>query len=161
MNILESVKEILDKTDIQVVFRFWALENDFSKFQEKVIDQIIDFYQLDSNIKEKIIKEQNVKLSNNLYLNKDIKFIWPSLDNKIFSDKGTCYGLRTHFGILVDGTIIPCCLDSKGIINLGNIFNENLKDILSSKRVVNMITNFQNNKICEELCMKCDFKNRF
>jgi len=59
--------------------------------------------------------------------------------------------------VLVDGTIIPCCLDSMGIINLGNIYENNLDEILNSDRVVNMINNFKNNKKCEELCKHCKF----
>ena len=108
----------------------------------------------------KKIDKDNVKLKENLYFNKDKEFIWPNLNNGINNTKGTCYGTRTHIGILSDGTVIPCCLDSSGIINLGNIFETSLKEIIESKRFINIKTNFQNNKICEELCKKCGFINR-
>ncbi len=85
-------------------------------------------------------------------------FIWPSLNNNINNIKGTCLGLKTHIGILSDGTIIPCCLDSNGIINLGNIFNEDLIDVLNSIRTKKIIEGFNNNKLCEKLCRKCGFK---
>ena len=87
----------------------------------------------------------------------DKNFIWPDLNNNYYNDKGKCYGLITHFGILVDGTIIPCCLDSKGIINLGNIFNDDINSILNSNRCKNMVDNFRNDKKCEELCKHCKF----
>ena len=74
-----------------------------------------------------------------------------------YDEDGTCYGLIYHIGILVDGTIIPCCLDSRGDINLGNIYENNLDDILMSERVKNIINNFKNNKKCEELCKHCKF----
>ena len=85
------------------------------------------------------------------------EFIWPDLNNNYYNEVGTCYALRDHLGILVDGTVIPCCLDSKGIINLGNIFEENIEDIQNRERYKNMLQGFRNNKKCEELCKHCKF----
>ena len=56
--------------------------------------------------------------------------------------------------------MVPCCLDSEGIINLGNIFNENLDDIINSNRSQNIIKSFNDNKVCELLCKKCSFKDK-
>ena len=78
-------------------------------------------------------------------------------DNNYYNEFGKCLGLRDHIGILSDGTIIPCCLDSSGVINLGNIYKDNIDDIYNSKRVNDMINNFRNNKKCEELCRHCSF----
>lgn len=69
-------------------------------------------------------------------------------------------GLINHIGILSDGTIIPCCLDSKGIINLGNIYNDNIKDIFNKDIVKKMINGFKNNYKCQELCKHCSFLDR-
>ena len=35
---------------------------------------------------------------------------------------GYCHALKDQLAILVDGTIVPCCLDNNGDINLGNIY---------------------------------------
>lgn len=158
--IMENVQILLDN-NVLVVYRFWALNSTFNKFQENIIDEIIEYHNIDVNIKEKIYKNKNIKLKNNLYLNKDIEFIWPSLDNEFISTTGTCQGLRTHIGILSDGTVIPCCLDSRGVINLGNIFTTNFDEIMNSPRFINMRTNLQNKKLCEELCQKCNYRTRF
>jgi len=147
-DILENAEK-LSRNNIQVVYRMWAN----NKYQEEIEGIIKNRYKIDLN-------KNNIKLKNNLYLNKDQEFIWPSLDNDIISLNGTCYGLRTHLGILVDGTVIPCCLDSKGIINLGNIYKENLKEILEKERCIKIKNNFQNNKLIEELCQKCGFRER-
>lgn len=48
---------------------------------------------------------------------------------------GTCYGLKTHIGILSDGTVVPCCLDGEGIINLGKISYETSRDGISVQAV--------------------------
>lgn len=94
---------------------------------------------------------------NNVFLSKFHEFIWPDLDNDYYDEVGKCYGLIDHIGILSDGTIVPCCLDSLGVINLGNIFKDNLSDVLNSTRVSNMISCFKNNRKCEELCLHCGF----
>jgi len=53
------------------------------------------------------------------------------LENNFYSENGTCYALRDHIGILVDGTVVPCCLDNNGDIPLGNIFDTNFSKIIS------------------------------
>lgn len=161
LNMLDSVQELLNETDIQIVLRFWALENNnFSSFQENIIKKIINYFSLDNNIMEDIKTKNNITLQSRLYLNKDKLFVWPSLYNNYYNEVGKCYGLKTHIGILADGTVVPCCLDSEGIINLGNIFKTKFEDIINSKRCQDIIINFNNNKVCEELCKKCSFKDK-
>lgn len=162
VDILDSVKKLLDNTNIQIVLRFWALENNsFTILEEEIINKIIIYFNLNNYIKNNIINESNIKLLDKLYLNKEEKFIWPDLENDYYEEKGTCYGTRTHLGILSDGTVIPCCLDSDGIVNLGNIFNDSFDDVINSNKFKNIITSFQNNKACEELCKHCSFKEKF
>ena len=83
--------------------------------------------------------------------------MWPDLNNNYYNEVGKCYALKEHIGILVDGTIIPCCLDSKGTINLGNIFKNNLDDIKIKDRYHSMLKGFKENKKIEELCKHCKF----
>ncbi|MBP3585763.1 MAG: SPASM domain-containing protein, partial [Peptococcaceae bacterium] len=64
-------------------------------------------------------------------------------------------------GILCDGTVIPCCLDHEGDIALGNIFVQDLSEILESKRALAMKQGFRNRKAAEELCRKCGYARRF
>lgn len=151
-NIINILKngDLLSENGIQVVYRYWV-NNDLEK---ELTDFILNYYQVSLN-------GDNTKLKDNIYLNKDREFVWPNLDNEYISNKGKCYGLRTHLSILSDGTIIPCCLDSSGIIKLGNIFNDDFETIINSKRVNNIIKGFQNNKLCEELCQKCGFIRKF
>ena len=80
----------------------------------------------------RIITNNRFKLNDKVYLDKDKLFIWPDLNNDINNNYGTCKGGKTQLAILVDGTITPCCLDNNGIINLGNIFDCNIKDVLNT-----------------------------
>ena len=64
-------------------------------------------------------------------------------------------------GILVNGDVVPCCLDQDGVIELGNIFEQNLDEILDSERAKNMVKGFCENRVVEELCKKCRYRKRF
>lgn len=146
----------LSENGIYTVLRFWALVgNKFSKSNIYLIKKIEKF--LNVNVLEQLKISNNFKLGNNIYISKLSLFNWPNIENNINCDNGTCLGLKTHIGILSDGTVVPCCLDSAGIIDLGNIFHKNLNEILSSDRVCNIITNFNNNKKVEQLCKHCNF----
>lgn len=131
-----------------ISLRLWVK----NKYNKAIISYINDRYNLNIEFNVK-----NYKINNHIFINNFHEFIWPDLNNNYYNEEGTCYALIDHIGILVDGTIIPCCLDSKAIINLGNIYKDNLDDILKNKRVDNMIKNFKNNKKCEELCKHCNF----
>ena len=100
------------------------------------------------------------KLSDGVFLSKFHEFIWPDLDNNYYSEVGKCYGLIDHIGILSDGSIVPCCLDSNCSIYLGNIFTNSIDDILKSYRVINMINGFKRGYKCEELCRHCNFLDK-
>ena len=97
---------------------------------------------------------------NNVFVSIEKEFIWPSLENDYYNENGTCYALKDHIGILVNGDVVPCCLDTNGLINLGNIFNDNLKGIINSERYQKMLSGFKNQKKCELLCQKCHFLKR-
>ena len=105
-----------------------------------------------------IAKPDNGVGANSTYkLNNEDEIIWPSMNNNYYNENGKCYGLITHLGILVDGTIVPCCLDTLGIINLGNIFKDDLSSLKENKLCNEMINGFKNNKKVHELCKKCKF----
>nr|WP_269091542.1 SPASM domain-containing protein [Aliarcobacter butzleri] len=69
--------------------------------------------------------------------------------------------MDSHFGVLSNGDVVPCCLDKDAIINLGNIEDNSLKNILTSKRVKDIQNGFKKNILVEELCQKCEYRTRF
>lgn len=160
-NYLEEIFETVDKLkDKIIIYRFWTMDNGIlNEKSAEIVNKIINHYQLSSEFVEKIKKEKHIKLRDNLFIDKANQFIWPNLENNYFNDKGTCYALKDQLAILVDGTVVPCCLDSDGIINLGNIYETSLEEIINSSRYQEMKQNFCNRKICEELCKHCSFKN--
>ncbi len=147
-NIFSTISKF---SNTYISFRVWLR----SSYSKEVLSKISGFYNLsfDFNSFDK------VKLSNNIFLSQFHEFIWPDLNNNYYNEVGKCYGLIDHIGVLCDGTVVPCCLDSLGCISLGNIYDSNLDDILRSNRVSSMIDGFKRGIKCEELCRHCSFFN--
>lgn len=97
------------------------------------------------------------RIKEKVFLEWGEKFDWPDKDGEYVSENHSCYGLRDQVGVLCDGTVVPCCLDADGAIPLGNIFENTLEEILSSKRAVNLKNSFITRHVCEELCKKCGY----
>ena len=97
------------------------------------------------------------KIKNKLFLEWGNLFEWPDIDAEDIGGNHSCYGLRDQVGVLSDGTVVPCCLDADGTINLGNIFTTPLSDILNTDRAVCLRKSFQNKNITEELCRRCGY----
>ncbi len=104
---------------------------------------------------------RGTRIQDRLYLEYGERFEWPDLEAQDRGSQVFCYGLRDHFAVLCDGTVVPCCLDHDGDIPLGNIFRENPVEILSSPRAKAMVDGFSCRKAPEELCRKCGYARRF
>ena len=103
------------------------------------------------------------RMSDRIFLEWGEHFEWPdlSLPECDADDDRFCYGLRDQIGILVDGTVVPCCLDSDGNIALGNIFDGDLDEILSSPRAKAIYDGFSHRRAVEPLCRTCGYAKRF
>ncbi len=104
---------------------------------------------------------RGARIRHKLHLEYGDRFDWPDMSADFISDSVFCYGLRDHFGILCDGSVIPCCLDREGEITLGNIFDTPVRDILSSERAEEILRGFDKRCAAEELCKKCGYATRF
>lgn len=162
-DILSFVKDAREKTDIIIALRLWNLERDNLENQKnpEILEIIEKEFNLPYKIAEKVNQERGIKIANKIYLNQDYIFKWPDLKGKEDDRNGFCYGLRNQVAILVDGTVVPCCLDGEGVINLGNIHNKDFSEILESERVKNIFHGFSKRQAVEELCRKCMFRKRF
>jgi len=77
------------------------------------------------------------------------------------SARGYCRGLRDQAGILVDGTVVPCCLDGEGDVALGNIYASSWEDIMASPRSSALKEGFSERRVVEPLCRTCGYRKRF
>ncbi|MEG0822926.1 MAG: radical SAM/SPASM domain-containing protein [Erysipelotrichaceae bacterium] len=153
-NILAASKK-LASSDIYVSLRLWSLVDHKLDNTTKMLAEY--FY----NSFNMNISYETVKLAHNIYLNFDEVFEWPSLNNPVNNIESKCLGLSGMIGILSNGEVVICCLDSKGDTSIGNIFKEPLKDILNKPLVQDIIDGFNKNKSICKLCQHCTFRNRF
>lgn len=107
------------------------------------------------------VNTRGYRIADKTFLEFGEKFDWPDREAEAGDGRIACYGMRDHFGILVDGTVVPCCLDSEGDIALGNVFAQELSDILASERATAIKEGFQNRKATEDLCRRCGYARRF
>ncbi len=155
---LENVADFAEKANekgVIVVFRLW--NNGFDNGRN--ID-IIKYLKNCFNT-EWTENTKGFKIKKKMFLEYGERFLWPDSNAEIQGDKFYCYGLKDQFGILSDGTIVPCCLDSDGVINLGNIFKDDLKAVLACERASSMVNGFKCKKATEDLCRRCGYAQRF
>ena len=105
------------------------------------------------------------RLCDNLYLEFDRKFQWPTTQEPPSnSPEGErtevfCKALHKQIGVLSDGSLVPCCMDHNGDIRLGYLFTQSLDEILNSPRAKAMVEGFRHHKATELLCRNCESGN--
>jgi radical SAM protein with 4Fe4S-binding SPASM domain len=155
--------KLIHREDIFINLRIWNLDESLSEegFNKMVFNTLESHFNISLDYEDIMQnKPKFIRLAPKVRIHFDNYFIWPSLKSTHQSD-GFCYGLSSHFGILSDGVVVPCCLDCDGVIELGNLQKESLQDILNSSQAQNIIQGFAQNKATEELCQKCEYKKRF
>lgn len=114
-----------------------------------------------------------IKLDEKVFANQADLFAWPELDfpqgaeargretNRPSGLRGFCLALRNQVAVLVDGRVVPCCLDGEGAMALGNLRDMELGDILGSVRARAIYDGFSRRTLVEELCRSCGYRRRF
>lgn len=138
----------INNANTYINYRLWTS----NEFFNDIILKIEDHYHIKINTDRK-----NIKLSNNVYLNFDKEFIWPQDNKDNLNLNYKCYALKDHIAILSNGNIVPCCLDGDGKIVLGNIFKDDINDVISSDEFKKMKEELSCGKRSNELCKKCNF----
>lgn len=149
--------------EIFINLRVWNLDNAMSEqlFNTMLFNKLSNTFDVNIDLDDIYKnKPKSIRLASKILIHFDHYFEWPALSNKNYGD-GTCQGLQSHIAILASGKVLPCCLDGEGVIDLGNLHDNSLKEILVSTRATNMIEGFNKSKAVEELCQKCSYKERF
>ncbi len=161
---LEKIFDFVDKakSTTLICLRLWNLtDKSEASANGAVISAIKARYSPGAVIEDKPTHVRGIKITENVFVNQSKAFEWPDLSRPDISMDGFCYGLREQVAILVDGTVVPCCLDKDGDLNLGNILNDSLEDILSGPRAKAIYDGFSGKKAVEPLCRKCGYRTRF
>ena len=141
-----------------VNLRLWNLGANFTPpFENNAIYSLLE-REFDTKIQKNAPKN---RLENRIILHQSELFCWAGAGEKnapkVPCVKGSCHALRKQIGILSDGTVVPCCMDTSGVIGLGNLFTQELSEILASKRAVAMKKGFERGEFTEKLCQQCEF----
>jgi radical SAM protein with 4Fe4S-binding SPASM domain len=104
---------------------------------------------------------KGTQIGEKIYLEYGEKFDWPDLQAPEGSDRVFCYGLRDQLGVLWDGTVVPCCLDHEGDLALGNLFRQEMEEILATPRAKAIYEGFSQRMAAEPLCRRCGYAKRF
>ena len=105
-------------------------------------------------------RAHSFRLAEKLYLEREAAFDWPDLGADETPTE-FCQALRTQLGVLADGTVVPCCLDHEGGLALGNLFTQELDEILRGERARAIYSGFSRRQPAEPLCRRCGYAARF
>ena len=138
-----------------VVYRLWKHGGADEKNAEILAE-------LEQAFPQPWVKEpRGTRLASRTYLEYGDKFDWPDLQAPEGNGKMFCYGLRDQLGVLCDGTAVPCCLDHEGDLALGNLFRQDMEEILASPRARAIYDGFSRKEAVEALCRRCGYARRF
>lgn len=151
--------------DRQSVYDKNALNGQIIEYIQNSLDLEFDLAQA---VEQNLIEGQkgnsrkyNFRLKDNIFLGMAEHFEWPGMEKPRLYEKGFCYGLRNQIAILAGGQVVPCCLDSEGNMELGNIYQNSLEEIVASDRAMTIYNGFTNGKATEVLCRTCGYMNKF
>lgn len=141
-----------------LVYRLWN-EGGAEKDNESIVKMMKEYFP-----EPWTERFDGYRIGERVYLEYGKTFAWPDSaadDTAPVDGRYFCYALRDQFGILSDGTVVPCCLDHDGELALGNVFKAPLSEILSSPRATAIFEGFSNGVAAEPLCRKCGYASRF
>ena len=164
VDLLGVVRRLTVETDTCVSLRLWnemLVGNDDAAADLNPVHAVLEkHFDLPGRLSE-IPIGRGFALAHKIYLSRTERFNWPHLPGPDLGSQGTCRGLKDHLAILVDGTVVPCCLDGEGDIVLGNIITQSMAEILAGPRATAMINSAARQKFVEPLCRRCSFRQRF
>lgn len=165
LSVMRFIKKASSQSDLLCSIRLWNMDSEETKglntLNQKILDLIEGELEIQGSLLGIIREQSGCKVGKNIYVNMAQKFEWPDINIAEEKRPVFCHGLRDHIGILVDGTVVPCCLDSEGTIALGNVFQQPLSHILATKRAESLYDGFSNRLAVEELCKRCGYATRF
>lgn len=158
---------VIEATQNKIIceLRLWNMNGEKIQGSNVLNQEILKMIEVKLNLgfrlEDSLSHVHKKKLADFLYIGMEEKFEWPEIAVPVVNDEVFCYGLRDQFGILVDGTVVPCCLDNEGNIPLGNIFDFSLNNILHSERARNLYNGFSRRRAVEDLCKRCEYAKRY
>lgn len=154
---------LASRPELYLNLRLWNLDSLHSQSTNEKADELLGHIARYLDIPMPTITpgRKSRKLLGRLYLHQDTRFVWPGQGNTVERRHGYCHALSSHFAILADGQVCPCCLDADGVLVLGNVRNSSLPDILRSPKAMAMRHGFARGELVEQTCRQCTYCRRF
>lgn len=162
--VFDFIRLAMTARPIFISLRLWNLAEttaSASLQNRPILEKIEDFFSLPTKLIDALTPGQGIPLAPNVFLSQHPRFTWPHSPAPELGNVGFCRGLRDHVAILVDGTVVPCCLDTEADIKLGNIHELPLHEILINPRSSALSAGFSQRRLVEALCRRCSFRQNF
>lgn len=158
-----SERALIERPELYINYRLWNLQEvrGAGPWNQDMLKKIASRFGTEVPTDIDVRLKKSFRLKQRLYLHFDTEFTWPEPHLPVLNTRGFCYGLKSHFGILVDGTVVPCCLDKEGSIPLGNVRELPLSEIIDNERSRKILKGFSDGKLVEDLCQRCQYIERF
>ena len=153
---ISDFADAASSTGTIIVLRLWN-----RGFDEGKNEAILAFLQQRFSDGEWAENTRGVRIRNKLHIEWGDRFAWPDREAEEGDGEIFCYALDDHFGILCDGSVVPCCLDAEGELCLGNVLDTPLSEILSSPRAKAIREGFARRCAVEGLCRRCGYAKKF
>jgi len=159
------IEEALRGNRIYISLRLWNKPKDqgsgANRRNEEILSRLESFFALPVKLSDQLTPGHGITLAPKVYLSQNPVFTWPHAPGPDLGQTGFCHGLKDHVAILVDGTVVPCCLDAEADVPLGNILTQALPEIMASPRATAIRQGFSHRQVVDPLCRRCSFKENF
>lgn len=151
------------RPDLYINLRLWDMNSEgVGRPENKILRSWIETtFSATLPMPGDVRRTQSLRLVGRVYAHFDTRFEWPDQTQPFLGRTGTCRALDHHIGVLVDGTVVPCCLDRDGHISLGNLHVTPLHEILQGPKAIDMIEGFGKGELRQDVCQRCSFARRF
>lgn len=158
--VAESARE-LGRSGVISVLRLWNADNPDAILPAKntqngrtlaILREIFDG--------EWTVNRRGHRIGEGVYLEWGETFDWPT-DDGTLPDRGPrahCFAMKDHVAILVDGRVLPCCIDCDGRMVLGDLHEKSLADILADAPAEEFRRQLAEGRLTHPLCRHCNFK---
>ena len=160
--IINFVDEAQEKRpDMHLNLRLWNEGHDEKTiaYNHKILAVVAKYLGMDADELGRMSLKGH-RLKGNIFLNLSERFEWPDIDGPVLHKRGSCRALKNQIAILADGTVVPCCFDREGVIDLGSCRELSLKAVLEGDRSVTVRQGFSDQYLVEDLCQRCSYRER-
>lgn len=115
--------------------------------------------------------KRRIRLNKHFFLRFHNKFKWIKdyknanfLESNLINSKNHnstnayCLGSISQLGILSNGVVVPCCIDSKGLLALGDLKIQDFNEVIESRTFKKFKASQLDSKNLSKICQNCNFR---